>query len=89
MGTSQYIFTQGHVPCECGEFTHIFSQDAMGRLPPDYSGELCPRCGLWMCRVDKLEAMQRYRMLKGCEYRSHNRRCAYRRLRWDKTLNNQ
>jgi hypothetical protein len=26
----------------------------MERLPRDYSGELCPRCSLWMCKLDKL-----------------------------------
>lgn len=47
-------YKQGHAPCHCGEFTHIFRQCAMQRLPRDYSGEMCPRCNLWMCRVDKL-----------------------------------
>lgn len=45
---------QGHAPCQCGEYTHIFSQRAMDRLPRDYSGEVCERCDMWMCRVDKL-----------------------------------
>lgn len=47
-------YKQGHAPCHCGEFTHVFRQCAMQRLPRDYSGELCQRCYLWMCRVDKL-----------------------------------
>jgi len=47
-------YEQGHAPCLCGEFTHIFRQCAMQRLPRDYSGELCPRCSLWMCKTDKL-----------------------------------
>lgn len=47
---------QGHVPCSCcGEYTHIFKQSAMQRLPPGYCGELCQRCWQWMCRIDKLE----------------------------------
>ena len=48
-------YKQGHAPCHCGEFTHIFRQCAMQRLPRDYSGELCPRCSLWMCKADKME----------------------------------
>jgi hypothetical protein len=47
-------YKQGHALCHCGEFTHIFRQCAMQRLPRDYSGELCPRCDLWMCKTDKL-----------------------------------
>lgn len=47
-------YKQGHAPCQCGEFTHIFRQCAMQRLPRDYSGELCQRCNLWMCKLDKL-----------------------------------
>jgi hypothetical protein len=47
-------YKQGHAPCHCGEFTHIFGTLAMRQLPRDYSGELCPRCGLWMCKIDKL-----------------------------------
>ena len=46
----------GHAVCDCGEFTYIFRQCAMQRLPNDYSGELCRRCGMWMCRLDKLMA---------------------------------
>lgn len=48
-------FQNGHMPCNCGQFTHIFRQCAMKRLPRDYSGELCPQCNLWMCRIDKLK----------------------------------
>jgi hypothetical protein len=48
---------QGHVPCECGEFTHVFTQHALQRLPRGYCGEMCKRCGLWMCRLDKLAPM--------------------------------
>jgi hypothetical protein len=50
--------SQGHAACECGEFTHIFKQCAMQRLPKGYSGELCPRCDLWMCRIDKLAPIE-------------------------------
>ena len=50
-------YKQGHSTCHCGEFTHIFRQCAMQRLQRDYSGELCPRCGLWMCKTDKLEPL--------------------------------
>jgi hypothetical protein len=52
MTTDEY--KQGHAPCHCGEYTHILRQCAMERLPRGYSGELCPRCGLWMCKLDKL-----------------------------------
>lgn len=45
---------QGHAPCDCGEFTHIFRNSTMQKLPRDYNGELCPRCNLWMCRTDRL-----------------------------------
>ena len=44
---------QGHAPCECGEFTHVFRQCAMQRLPSDYIGDMCPRCDLLMCKLDK------------------------------------
>ena len=45
----------GHAPCnECDVFTFVFSAEAVKRLPPGYTGELCPRCGLWVCRIDKL-----------------------------------
>jgi hypothetical protein len=54
MTTEKY--KQGHAPCHCGEFTHIFRQCAMQRLPTGYSGELCPRCNLWMCKTEKLTA---------------------------------
>lgn len=47
-------YTQGHVPCDCGEYTYIFRQCVMQRLPRGYSGELCQLCGLWMCKIDKL-----------------------------------
>lgn len=47
----------GHAVCECKEFTHVFKQCAIQRLPKDYSGELCKRCSIWMCRVDKLESV--------------------------------
>ena len=47
-------YEQGHALCHCGEFTHVFSQCVMQRLPRDYTGELCPRCSLWMCKTDKL-----------------------------------
>jgi hypothetical protein len=46
---------QGHVPCDCGEFTYVFAQHVLQRLPRDYSGELCGRCDLWVCRLDKLQ----------------------------------
>ena len=46
----------GHAVCDCGAFTYIFRQCAMQRLPKDYSGEMCQRCGMWMCRLEKLMA---------------------------------
>lgn len=52
---TQEEFDQGHAPCDCGKFTHVFRQCAMDRLPKDYSGELCKECGMWMCSVEKLE----------------------------------
>ena len=45
---------QGHVPCACGEFTTIIKYCATERMPRDYSGEMGPRCSLWVCRIDKL-----------------------------------
>lgn len=47
----------GHSPCQCGEFTHIFRAQVLKQLPRGYSGELCPRCDLWMCRLDKIEPL--------------------------------
>ena len=47
-------YKQGHAPCDCGEYTHIFRHCAIQRLPRNYSGELCPKCKMWMCRTDKL-----------------------------------
>ena len=45
----------GHATCnECDVFTFVFSAETVKRLPPGYTGELCPRCGLWVCRIDKL-----------------------------------
>jgi hypothetical protein len=46
---------QGHAPCECGEFTHVFRQIVLQRLPKGYCGELCPRCNLLMCRMDRIK----------------------------------
>lgn len=42
----------GHIPCECGEYTHIVSSRVTKTLPKGYSGEMCPRCHLWMCRIN-------------------------------------
>lgn len=45
----------GHVPCNnCTEFTHVLSARVIAALPDDYHGELCPKCKLWMCRLDKI-----------------------------------
>jgi hypothetical protein len=46
----------GYVKChDCdGEFSHVFSQAAMQKLPKTYSGEMCRKCNLWMCRTDML-----------------------------------
>ena len=40
---------------DCGLYAYVFRASALTRLPTDYTGELCPQCGLWMCAVDKLE----------------------------------
>ena len=48
-------YEAGHAVCDCGEFTHIFRQLAMHRLQKGYSGEMCKRCSMWMCRLDKIE----------------------------------
>ena len=44
--------SKGHIPCLCGEFTFIIKGDVANRLPAGYSGEVCQRCGLYMCRVE-------------------------------------
>jgi len=45
----------GHKPCpNCTEFTYIFRAAVIESLPKDYTGELCPKCNLWMCRIDKI-----------------------------------
>ena len=49
-------YEAGHAVCDCGEYTHVFRQCAMQRLPKDYSGEMCQRCSMWMCRVATLLA---------------------------------
>lgn len=71
-------YKNGHVPCQCGEYTHVFRQCAMQRLPRDYSGELCHRCSLWMCRIDKMAPL-----VAGDAQPTHDRRTAsagYQRL---------
>ena len=45
---------QGYTVCDCGEFAYVFDSKVLRRLPCDYSGELCQRCRLWMCRVKAL-----------------------------------
>ena len=46
---------QGFTICPCGKYAHVFSlATVVARLPPGYSGEWCPECGLWMCSVEKL-----------------------------------
>lgn len=48
-------FESGHIPCNnCTEFTHISHTEVIHKLPNDYHGELCPKCNLWMCRIDKI-----------------------------------
>ena len=47
---------KGYEICECGEYAYIYAADVLQRLPPGYTGELCPRCKLWMCAVKYLIA---------------------------------
>ena len=44
--------------CSCGKFAHVMRAEVLRSLPADYSGELCQECGMWMCRVDLLEASE-------------------------------
>lgn len=44
----------GYAICDCTLFCHIFRSEILKRLPPDYHGELCKECGMFMCRVDKI-----------------------------------
>ena len=45
----------GHIPCgECDDFTHIVRASVVASLPDGYTGELCPTCSMWMCRLDKI-----------------------------------
>ena len=38
------------------ESSHTFSRSAVfAKLPPGYFGELCPKCGLMMVAINKLE----------------------------------
>jgi len=47
----------GHKPCpNCTDFTFIFRSKVIQTLPKDYTGELCPKCNQWMCRIDKMGA---------------------------------
>jgi hypothetical protein len=46
---------RGYVECDCGEFAHVINNKAAKTLPRGYCGELCPRCDMWMARIDKLE----------------------------------
>jgi len=46
---------KGHKQCtDCNEFTYIFRVGVLKSLPKDYHGEICPKCNLWMCRIDKI-----------------------------------
>ena len=47
----------GHDPCQCGDFTFVHSPDLLLRLPKDYHGEECPRCSMWMVRIDKIKEL--------------------------------
>ena len=46
-------YKAGHAPCECGEYTFVFR---LAALTSDCTAELCPRCELFMCRLDALSA---------------------------------
>jgi hypothetical protein len=47
-------FCSGHKPCQCGKFTYVFGLSAMEKLSPNYYGEHCQQCGLFMYRIDKM-----------------------------------
>lgn len=48
-------FSAGHIPCgKCDEFTYVFRAAVLRTLPDGYHGETCPKCGDWMCRIDKI-----------------------------------
>lgn len=49
---------RGYMVCSCGKFAHVMRAEVLRRLPADYSGELCHECGMWMCRLDLLEASE-------------------------------
>ena len=48
---------QGYYLCGCGRYAHVFKAAVLARMHerhPDYHGERCPECNLWMVAVDKL-----------------------------------
>ena len=46
---------KGYTACPCGKFAHVFRSAVFAKLPPGYFGELCPKCGLMMVAINKLE----------------------------------
>ena len=52
---TQEEIAKGYEICPCGKYAHAFRASALDRLPKGYLGELCPKCGLLMIAIDKLE----------------------------------
>jgi hypothetical protein len=53
---------QGWFVCDCGKFAFVFKASVLERMKeqhPDYHGECCPECNMWMVAVDKLPKEQR------------------------------
>jgi len=48
------MLEKGYEICECGIYAYIYATEILERLPPGYTGELCPQCGLWVCAVRHL-----------------------------------